>query len=67
MTQAIINNDFQDVTKELRFAIGATRFFEQSVISASRVNYFLVSRAEQHRVQSKKLKFYRLTPQWSKR
>ena len=58
MTQAIINNDFFSRRhKRASFCNRATRFFEQSVISASRVNYFLVSRAEQHRVQSKKLKF----------
>ena len=49
--------------KRASFCNRATRFFEQSVIWASRVNYFLVSRAqwasaaEFLRLQSKKLKF----------
>ena len=53
----------RDVTKDASFCNRATRFFEQSVIWASRVNYFLVSRAqwasaaEFLRLQSKKLKF----------
>ena len=64
MTQAIINNDFFSRRhKRASFCNRATRFFEQSVIWASRVNYFLVSRAqwasaaEFLRLQSKKLKF----------
>ena len=64
MTQAIINNDFFSRRhKRASFCNRATRFFEQSVIWASRVNYFLVSRAqwasaaEFLRLQSKKLEF----------
>ena len=65
MTQAIINNDFFSRRhKRASFCNRATRFFEQSVIWASRVNYFLVSRAQWAsaaefilRLQSKKLKF----------